>query len=90
MRPGWAQGQTHDFAHYFAAKCNRELGEIEKEKYHIECYLTYSKTDFWAKWITMFGLQETLEGFNSLPKGPAVSDSLYARCERQLAELDTQ
>ncbi len=80
----------HAFAHYFAAKCNRELGEIEKEKYHIECYLTYSKTDFWTKWITMFGLQETLEGFNSLPKGPAVSDSLYARCERQLAELDTQ
>jgi anaerobic magnesium-protoporphyrin IX monomethyl ester cyclase len=80
----------HAFAHYFAAICHRELGDLQKENYHTDCYLTHGKTEFWSKWVSFFGLQDTKAGFKSLPKGVPASETLYNRCERQLVEIDTQ
>jgi len=80
----------HAFAHYFAAFCHRELGEIQKMDIHLSNYLIYSKSDFWTRWTEEFNLPKSKQEFEMIPSGKSPSELLYQRCERHLLELDTQ
>ena len=80
----------HAFAHYFAALCHRELKDVKRMAEHLKSYLQYGGSEFWTRWTAEFDLVTSAEQFALLPAGQPATDLLYQRCERYLAEIDTQ
>ena len=57
--------EDHAFAHFFASKCHAAKGNEESARAHRDRYLEIAGDDFWAPWVDLFQLPDSLDSFDS-------------------------